>query len=545
MLMSRHVARRRETATSGSATHIPTGIGLHRTTQACREHARGATHEGPARDRVREGAGRAGARDVSTKSMAGAGSADTSNAFEDPLAGLAPGKHPTVRLIVSGSVNPDTIRVVSKRLFFFTVQSNSSTDAWECLAKWRDGCLTEEEIALLAEKLRSASHVSIHGFLEVYPEGKERSLHVMSATLSSTTADGEPPLQVPEAVREPLAEEPAPAAKRKKSGTHTRPNTEARHQQFVSWLVDTYGDELLRSGGGVLDVAGGAGGVAFELAFRRGIPCVVVDPRPMKLSSKQRRALKNRVNTQSVLWANPPPAAPSWLAGGSNGSRDSASPSLPRAGMDACGDVRGGAGGVDGARGASEDDASASNNPSPEGLVATPRVPASYAEAWAEEGLEGGCLPRQIIGLFDEDFAEGAHSELWRSVSIVVGMHPDQATEPIVRLALQHGKPFAVVPCCVFAKSNPTRRLRDGTPVVSHPEFCSWLQQLDGEPRSGSTSTSGAGMGTGTGSGEEGRVQLTEMGCLPFEGRNILVYSHGGAPLQSGRRSDGECMPCE
>ena len=43
------------------------------------------------------------------------------------------------------------------------------------------------------------------------------------------------------------------------------------------------------SGAGVLDVAGGAGGIAFELAFRRGIPCVVIDPRPMKLNSRQPR----------------------------------------------------------------------------------------------------------------------------------------------------------------------------------------------------------------------------------------------------------------
>ena len=47
-------------------------------------------------------------------------------------------------------------------------------------------------------------------------------------------------------------------AKYKKSGNHLRPNTAARHQQFVSFLVETYGLDFLRSGAGVLDVAGGA-----------------------------------------------------------------------------------------------------------------------------------------------------------------------------------------------------------------------------------------------------------------------------------------------
>jgi len=37
-----------------------------------------------------------------------------------------------------------------------------------------------------------------------------------------------------------------------------------------------------------------------------------------------------------------------------------------------------------------------------------------------------------------------------RDASMFVGMHPDQATHPIVDAALRGNKPFAVVPCCVF-----------------------------------------------------------------------------------------------
>ena len=51
----------------------------------------------------------------------------------------------------------------------------------------------------------------------------------------------------------------------KRSGNRVRPNNETRHQQFVEFLIETYGIERLRAGAGVLDVAGGAGGVAFEV----------------------------------------------------------------------------------------------------------------------------------------------------------------------------------------------------------------------------------------------------------------------------------------
>ena len=68
----------------------------------------------------------------------------------------------------------------------------------------------------------------------------------------------------------------------------------------MSWLVETYGIERLRSGAGVLDVAGGAGGTSFELAFRRGVPCTVVDPRPIKATAKQGRAMRCRAQVPAA-----------------------------------------------------------------------------------------------------------------------------------------------------------------------------------------------------------------------------------------------------
>ena len=50
---------------------------------------------------------------------------------------------------------------------------------------------------------------------------------------------------------------------------------------FRQFLVDTYGAERLRAGSGVLDVAGGRGGLGFELVNIVKAPTTVVDPRPL------------------------------------------------------------------------------------------------------------------------------------------------------------------------------------------------------------------------------------------------------------------------
>ena len=69
---------------------------------------------------------------------------------------------------------------------------------------------------------------------------------------------------------------------------------------------------------------------------------------------------------------------------------------------------------------------------------------------------------------------------------IIVGLHPDEATEAIVDVALRTGAAFAVVPCCVFPSLFAWRRLENGgdprasgsgDPVVSYDDFCTYLQQ--------------------------------------------------------------------
>ena len=64
-----------------------------------------------------------------------------------------------------------------------------------------------------------------------------------------------------------------------------------------------------------------------------------------------------------------------------------------------------------------------------------------------------------VRALLDGEFAadEAGHAIL-SSCSALVGLHPDQATDGIVDAAVRFGKPFAVVPCCVFPSLFPQRR---------------------------------------------------------------------------------------
>lgn len=88
-------------------------------------------------------------------------------------------------------------------------------------------------------------------------------------------------------------------------------------------------------------------------------------------------------------------------------------------------------------------------------------------------------LPVSLPVLFPDTVPEDLRAEvsdteepsllaLLRDCTVLIGLHPDQATEPIVDFALRHNKPFAVVPCCVFPNLKK-RHLR-------LPDFCSVLE---------------------------------------------------------------------
>lgn len=95
---------------------------------------------------------------------------------------------------------------------------------------------------------------------------------------------------------------------------------------------------------------------------------------------------------------------------------------------------------------------------------------------------ESGILVRgsteHIAALFNDAFiADPANEKMLKSCQVVIGFHPDQATDAILDFALARGLPVAIVPCCVFARSFPERRRgEDGGAVHSFDHLIAYLK---------------------------------------------------------------------
>ncbi|KAF9586698.1 hypothetical protein BGW38_008621 [Lunasporangiospora selenospora] len=200
---------------------------------------------------------------------------------------------------------------------------------------------------------------------------------------------------------------------------------------FAQWLLQTFSRDFLNSGTGVLDIAGGRGDLSWELQTRQGIRSTIVEPRPGKEMRKwQRRWLEKFKRENRYL-----------LSQKDFDSPDSSTPTdVELAGQNGLAN--------EGAK--VEEDVELDDNKAPEGLDGF--IPSKWA--YPLQTTE----PARIQAMLDGAFQK-ARPELIESSSILIGLHPDQATEPIVRAALESQKPFAVIPCCVFGSENLHRRL--------------------------------------------------------------------------------------
>ena len=225
-----------------------------------------------------------------------------------------------------------------------------------------------------------------------------------------------------------------------------------RFQVFAQFLLDTYGHEYLRDNGGVLDVAGGRGRMALELCLERNVPCTVVDPRYSKFSNfTTRRIVKLAIEEMEDCGkqkgeTNPEPKDRS-------GATVVDCPIL-----------------LPVSKFFSEKD---DEHPSPS--EKTSRI-TSYMRRVGFEFHK--CL-------FDERYCQDAirNNSRWTKSAIVIGMHPDEATEAIVDEAIQAGKPFAVVPCCVFPNLYPDRKFSDGRAVRTLEDFIRHLSEKHSDIR--------------------------------------------------------------
>ncbi|KAG8457344.1 hypothetical protein KFE25_014073 [Diacronema lutheri] len=481
----------------------------------------------------------------------------------DLPADLPAGKHTLLRARACGLVAD--VALLSKRLAAFAVLGGGGggggRGACRVLIKERDGFYSAEAIARIVERFAQhpAAWVTIDGFPEIELTSAGAPTLVLHCTrLELGDAPGEareggdaaaawvcepdataaPPASIAPVAGAPRAEAAAAlGAPHKRARDATEPvrrhhaKKDSRHQHFVSWLCDTYGEDALRAGSGVLDVAGGAGGVAFQLSVRREIDVVVVDPRPVRCSPRQRRALRHHAESATAFRTmERAVAAPA----------ETARCTPPSAA------------------------------PVPHNLGAP--LPTDFSNVANELGARPRVLPTQLRELFGARFAR-EHSALLSACSIVVGMHPDEATEAIVDLAVAARKPFALLPCCVFPKRFAARRLPDGNEVRTHADLCVYLvhkarrlyaavaatpkgaHPRDGEAREIADSTGVAlndgaaagallagGDGDGDGDARVGDFFVSSATLDGFEGRNVVVFSHRAEACAPSVGPNGGCV---
>jgi hypothetical protein len=87
-----------------------------------------------------------------------------------------------------------------------------------------------------------------------------------------------------------------------------------------------------------------------------------------------------------------------------------------------------------------------------------------------------------------------------RNCSAIVALHPDEATDAIVDTAVRLRIPFLIVPCCVFNRLFPNRRMpgRPDDPVSTHNDLLEYLQ---------------------------GKDRSIQKASFPFEGSNKVLWS--------------------
>ncbi|KAL3815289.1 hypothetical protein ACHAXA_006791 [Cyclostephanos tholiformis] len=104
----------------------------------------------------------------------------------------------------------------------------------------------------------------------------------------------------------------------------------------------------------------------------------------------------------------------------------------------------------------------------------------SWDAYWYNESVNSANVPEEDGKSFalsdDSQICDSRRAlEVFRSVDLIVGFHPDQATEAIIDMALLLRVPFAVVPCCVFPSEFPERTL-GGKRVRIYSELVEYLR---------------------------------------------------------------------
>lgn len=200
------------------------------------------------------------------------------------------------------------------------------------------------------------------------------------------------------------------------------------------WIIDTFGRETLRKG--VLDIAGGKGELAFELVALNRVPCVSVDPRPLDTDRYEAKLLRGLYHRTKPLLHYIDVGIPQHVG------------AIPK---------------VDRVQ-----------------VYWSPRV-------WTEPSV----VPSGV-----DEAPWNRLQEAIVNLGLVIGLHPDQATESIIDFALSRSLSFAVVPCCTFWKHAQHRTIH-GKQVRTYAQYIAYLSSKHPD---------------------------IAVQCLDMEGRNLVLY---------------------
>ena len=262
-----------------------------------------------------------------------------------------------------------------------------------------------------------------------------------------------------------------------------------RHKFFAKWLIDKFGKELLNSGTGVLDVAGGNGKTSLALS-KLGIRSTIVDPAPI-ISFLQRGSSASKATTDANF--------------GFSGIRIIPEP-LMGDGRELTGELK-----------------SEANR----GIAEMFNIADNKNRHSIDDAGRAYFIPKS------------EYASIVKNCSIIVGLHPDAATEPIVQTALRLHKPFAVAPCCVVSKLFPGRRRKTtGEMIRTTWDLCRYI--LDLSPSSPTATPVTTKNDTSENRNyDEGKKTTAvtpsrtpdeffssgfEVELLPFAGRNRVIY---------------------
>lgn len=332
------------------------------------------------------------------------------------------------------------------------VRTTLGLECLDILFTRRDGWDTEPTFAAMRAlencrqvgKLRGGNNsytITVQGFPErMRPKFKSDldviRLHAIHLETPTESFHAQPGLK-------PLKQAvPVTLTERREKATYRGANDRSRFGKTVEFILQEFGGYQSLVTKPILDIAGGSGALAFELSVRNSLNCVVVDVRPVRLTVQQKQHLKFRERCLESLSAAPPTCT------------------------------------------------MATNLRN--------RFTAKSFEQFVTL-LDSNSVLESANQTLDETQARLRDLLQTRNCSVMVGLHPDQATDHIIDIGLTLNIAWVVIPCCVFPNLFRRRLLRNGKTVRSYEDLCAYI--LERDPR------------------------IQEC-VLPFRGRNRAFYWH-------------------